>query len=88
MNPTPRATTTIDGALQRATPQSEDLAFLRFQQVASKTGLRRTKIYALIGERRFPAPYKIPGSKGSFWLSSEVDQWIRDVVAASSQEVA
>ena len=79
--------THIYGALQRPAPQSDNLAFLRFEQVAGKTGLRRTKIYALIGEGRFPAPYKIPGSKVSFWLSSEVDQWIRDVVAASSREV-
>lgn len=73
------------GALQRPAPQNGDLAFLRFDAVSAKTGLRRTKIYALINEGRFPTPYKVPGVVSSLWLSTEVDQWIRDVVASNGE---
>lgn len=62
---------------------------LTLPQVKDKVALGHTKIYALIGEGRFPAPHKL-GSI-SRWSEAEVDQWIEDFKAgrlAANDETA
>jgi predicted DNA-binding transcriptional regulator AlpA len=42
--------------------------------------MRRTDIYALIGEGRFPPPVKLGGA--SAWVDLEITLWIEDLMAS------
>ncbi len=55
---------------------------IRLPVVINRTGLKRSPIYALIAEGRFPKQIKL-GTKASGWLESEVDQWIESRIEAS-----
>jgi prophage regulatory protein len=55
---------------------------IRLPVVINRTGLKRSTIYALIAEGRFPKQIKL-GTKASGWLESEVDQWIESRIEAS-----
>lgn len=57
----------------------------RFPEVLSRVGIRRSKVYSLIREGRFPKPISL-GSKAVGFLSEEVDTWIRERVAESRKE--
>jgi prophage regulatory protein len=49
-----------------------------FARVQDMVGLKRTRIYRLIRESGFPAPYK-PGGVGSRWSEAEVRAWIEGI---------
>lgn len=55
-------------------------SLLRLDTVMDRTGLKRSKIYALISDRKFPQPMKIDGC--AVWPESAVNQWIERRVAA------
>lgn len=44
---------------------------IRLKQLEEKTGLKKTKLYQLIGEGKFPKPIKI--GNASVWIEQEVD---------------
>jgi len=48
---------------------------IRINTVISQTGLARSTVYKLIGEKDFPQPVKIT-SKSSAWVLSEVHAWM------------
>lgn len=48
---------------------------LRIGDVMSRVGLRKSKIYALVAENRFPRPYKL-SPKAARWSEREVAAWI------------
>lgn len=52
---------------------------LRLQAVMDRTGIKRSKIYALVGDGKFPKPVKIDGC--AVWPASDVDQWIAKRIA-------
>lgn len=54
---------------------------LRRREVERRIGIGRSTIYSWIAERRFPAPVKL-GAKSVGWLAQEIDDWVRDRVAA------
>lgn len=60
----------------------EDVSFLRLPEVKAVTGLSKTSLYALIKERRFPAPVRL-GPRAVAWVRSEVRQWALERVRAS-----
>jgi prophage regulatory protein len=57
------------------------MRILRLPEVEHKVGYRHTTIYALMAEGRFPRSIPL-GSKARGWIESEVDDWIRERVAA------
>lgn len=57
-------------------------SLLRLQGVMDRTGFKRSKIYALAANGRFPKPMKIEGC--SVWRKSEVDAWIEAALAEAS----
>jgi len=59
------------------TAQPERL--LRLAEVRHRVGLGKTMIYAMIGEGRFPKPYKITAAAAR-WSEREVEAWIERVV--------
>lgn len=57
--------------------------FLRIGDVQTATGLGRSTIYRLIGQKRFPEPVKVLGPRVSAWLGSEITVWQKQRIAES-----
>jgi prophage regulatory protein len=60
----------------------DDVTFLRLPGVKEVTGLSKSSLYALIGEKRFPAPIRL-GTRTVAWVRSEVRQWALERIRAS-----
>ena len=56
--------------------------FLRLPEVLARTGLSRSTIYVRLEQGRFPRPVSL-GGRAVGWIESEVDEWIRERIAAS-----
>lgn len=62
----------------------EQEKLLRLADVETAVGLKKSKLYSLIGEGNFPRPVKL--SKRSVrWKLSDIQKWIANL---ASQEVA
>ena len=59
--------------------------FLRLPEVMARTGLSRSTIYVRLDEGRFPPPVSL-GARAVGWIESEVDEWMRERIAASRSE--
>ncbi len=59
--------------------------FLRLPEVIARTGLSRSTIYVRLDERRFPRPVSL-GGRAVGWIESEVDEWMRERIAASRSD--
>jgi prophage regulatory protein len=57
------------------------IQILRLPTVVSRTGLRKTSIYTLVSEGRFPKPVKL-GCRAVGWPEHAVDDWLREQGAA------
>ena len=64
---------------QRTNPPTR---FLRRPEVTARTGLSRRTIQVRLAEGRFPRPVSL-GSRAVGWIEAEVDEWIRERIAAS-----
>ena len=56
--------------------------FLRLPEVLARTGLSRSTIYVRLEQGRFPRPVSL-GSRAVGWVEAEVDEWMRERIAAS-----
>jgi len=65
---------------------ANSLQILRLPQVCNVTGLRRSMIYQLEAEQRFPKRIKI-GIRAVGWIESEVQIWLAKRIAASRNEL-
>lgn len=65
---------------------TSSLQILRLPQVCNVTGLRRSMIYQLEAEERFPKRIKI-GIRAVGWIESEVQIWVAKRIAASRRDV-
>lgn len=59
--------------------------FLRLPEVIARTGLSRSTIYVRLDEGRFPRPVSL-GGRAVGWIESEVDEWMRERIAASRSD--
>jgi prophage regulatory protein len=57
------------------TPRAAADRILRLPQVCKMTGLRRSFVYELQAERRFPQSIKL-GARAVGWLEGEIQAWI------------
>jgi len=57
-----------------------NLRLLRLPAVMTKTGLKRTQIYAYMKSGMFPKSVKI-GIVGVAWLESDIDEWIMEKIS-------
>lgn len=48
---------------------------LKLKEVMDIVSLAKTKIYQLVGEGKFPAPFK-PGGHATRWSEREVYEWL------------
>lgn len=60
--------------------------FLRLPEVLARTGLSRSTIYVRLEQGRFPRPVSL-GGRAVGWIESEVDEWIRERIAASRSDL-
>jgi prophage regulatory protein len=60
---------------------------LRLPVVLDRIGLRRSLVYEMMAEGRFPAPVKLSG-RAVAWPSDEIDAWIAERIAARDSEAA
>ena len=70
-----------------STPMSSDdvpLRLLRLEQVGEITGLRRSMVYQLEAEGRFPRRVKL-ATRAVGWVESEVRAWIAARIATRDQ---
>lgn len=65
-----------------ASPPAAPETLLRISQVEARVGLRKSSVYQLVKQGRFPAPVRI-SHKYSCWPASAIDAWIRDRIAAA-----
>lgn len=56
--------------------------FLRMSQVQARTGLSRSTIRRWVRRGLFPQPIRL-GERVLGWIEAEVDQWMRERIAAS-----
>lgn len=59
-------------------------ALLPLPKVEAVTGYKRSTIYKLVKEGKFPAPISL-GERSTAWISDEVDGWISDRIRASRE---
>ena len=68
---------------QGKTPLSQDKErgrWLKLHCVERRVGLKKSRIYELMAEGKFPLPAK-PGGYHNVWVESEIDAWINKVLA-------
>lgn len=63
-------------AQRTATPEVEELRFLRLPEVEKASGKKRSTIYRDIAAGTFPAPYDLGNGRSVGWLSTEISAWI------------
>ena len=59
--------------------------FLRLPEVLARTGLSRSTIDVRLEQGRFPRPVSL-GACAVGWIESEVDEWIRERIAANRSD--
>ena len=60
-----------------------DVTLLRLPQVEKRIGYRRSRIYELVRNGLFPAPVPLGGGRAVGWISTEIDDYIADQIAAA-----
>lgn len=66
--------------------RTDEQRFERIGAVLARVGLSRTSIHRMVKAGTFPKP--IPISEGAVaWLSSDVDKWMEDRIAAARGEM-
>lgn len=68
---------------QAAFNENAEVRILRRKKVEARTGLSRSTLYALIAANKFPKPIQLTGAQSVGWIESEVDNFLRERIAAS-----
>jgi len=72
---------------QAATNGKAELRILRRKQVEARVGLSRSTIYGAVSAGTFPRPINL-GPQSVGWIEAEIEQWLRDRIAASRKVAA
>lgn len=59
------------------------LSIIRLPTVIQQTGLKRSTIYKMICEDKFPKQIDLGGGRAVGWLESDVQNWIEQRLRAS-----
>ena len=51
---------------------------IRLPEVIARVGIKRSMIYRLMGEKRFPRSRSL-GPKCAVWVESEIDDWVKRI---------
>lgn len=74
------------GLSKDAHPASCRARLIRLPEVISRVGIKRSMIYRLMGEGRFPKSRSL-GPKCAVWVESEIDQWVESVARIVRKEL-
>jgi prophage regulatory protein len=55
---------------------------IRLPEVIARVGIKRSMIYRLMSEGRFPRSRSL-GPKCAVWVESEIDEWVNVVIDAT-----
>lgn len=69
-------------------PAESGPRLMRIETVCAVTGLRRSRVYELTRVGNFPKPIKLTGTRAVAWVLSEVEEWIRQQIAAQRPPAA
>lgn len=72
---------------QAVTNEKAELRILRRKQVEARVGLSRSTIYGAVNAGTFPRPINL-GPQSVGWIEAEIEQWLRDRIAASRDVTA
>jgi prophage regulatory protein len=72
----------VDNAKPAARHATPNECALRLPQVCRITGLRRSMIYRLQAEKRFPQGFKL-SDRAVGWLEREVQEWLAERIKSS-----
>jgi prophage regulatory protein len=72
---------------QTAFNKKSELRILRRKQVEARIGLSRSTIYDGVNAGTFPKPINL-GPQSVGWIEAEIEQWLRDRIAASRNGTA
>lgn len=59
------------------------MKFIKLPAVEELTGLKKSSIYAMMADGRFPANIKI-GARAVAWSSSDINIWAQERIESSS----
>ncbi|RLJ22026.1 AlpA family transcriptional regulator [bacterium endosymbiont of Escarpia laminata] len=62
------------------------MKILRLQKVTDLVGLKRSSIYNLMAEGRFPKPITLGGKRAVGWIDQEVNDWLEQQIEASRKD--
>lgn len=82
-------TNRVQNTTPEAVPASsrQPARLLRIGEVLARTGLKRTALYDLVRAGKFPKQTKLcEGSRSSFWIEAEVQDWIERVIASRAAQ--
>lgn len=61
---------------------------LRLPKVEAATGYKRSTIYRLIQQGKFPPPILLShGGRASAWVESEINDWVQSRIAESRNDM-
>lgn len=60
-----------------------DSALLRLPSVCELTGYKRSSIYSLMKQGKFPAPFRLAGGGAVAWRTADVRAWIESQAPAA-----
>lgn len=63
---------------------NDTVTLMKRREVQRKTSLPRTTMAREIELGTFPAPIKITSGRSIAWVSTDVDKWIADRIAATA----
>lgn len=65
----------VEESVMNSTPVSSPVFILRIKEVEKRIGFKRSYIYRLMREGKFPQQVRI-GLRAVGWSSKDIDQWI------------
>lgn len=60
--------------------QTKAQVLIRRKNVEKRTSLSRSRIYALLKEKKFPQPIRL-GRMSVAWIESEISEWIAERIS-------
>lgn len=72
---------------QTAANEKAEVRILRRKQVEARIGLSRSTIYDGVNAGTFPRPINL-GPQSVGWIEAEIEQWLRERIAASRDGTA
>jgi prophage regulatory protein len=66
---------------KNADPAVRPVRLIRLPEVIARVGIKRSMIYRLMSEGRFPRSRSL-GPKCAVWVEREIDEWVKAVADA------